>query len=93
MPKLTIDGEEFEAPAGTTVLQAALSRGIEIPHYCYHPALSLTGNCRSVDVTPDNTVLSTQLADLNLRVRNSGAVRDGSSRGWLGVLLDKIKPF
>ena len=44
MPKLVIDGEELEVPAGTSILDAALSRGIEIPHYCYHPALPVAGN-------------------------------------------------
>ncbi len=46
MPKLTIDGREIEVAAGTTVLQAALSQGREVPHYCYHPGLSIAGNCR-----------------------------------------------
>jgi len=46
MPKITIDGEEIEVPQGTTVLQAALSVGREIPHFCYHPGLSVSGNCR-----------------------------------------------
>ncbi len=46
MPKLTIDGKEVEAKAGNTVLQAALAQGLEIPHYCYHPGLSIAGNCR-----------------------------------------------
>jgi len=46
MPRVTIDGVEIEVPAGTTVLQAALSRGREVPHYCYHPGLSIAGNCR-----------------------------------------------
>ncbi len=46
MPRVTIDGVEMEVSAGTTVLQAALSRGREIPHYCYHPGLSIAGNCR-----------------------------------------------
>jgi NADH-quinone oxidoreductase subunit G len=46
MPKLQIDGEEFEVAEGTSVLEAAQSRGVEIPHYCYHPALSIAGNCR-----------------------------------------------
>jgi len=46
MPKLTIDGREIEVEAGRTVLQAALSAGNEIPHYCYHPGLSIAGNCR-----------------------------------------------
>jgi NADH-quinone oxidoreductase subunit G len=46
MPKVVIDGQEIHCPAGTTVLQAALSVGREIPHYCYHPGLSIAGNCR-----------------------------------------------
>ncbi|HUU46793.1 MAG TPA: molybdopterin-dependent oxidoreductase, partial [Acidobacteriota bacterium] len=33
-------------PAGTTVLQAAEQLGIFIPHYCYHPGLSIAGSCR-----------------------------------------------
>jgi NADH-quinone oxidoreductase subunit G len=46
MPKVRIDGDEIEVPAGTTILQAALTRGREIPHYCYHAGLSIAGNCR-----------------------------------------------
>ena len=46
MPKLILDGEELEVAPGTTVLAAALSRGREIPHYCWHPGLSISGNCR-----------------------------------------------
>ena len=46
MPKFTLDGQEIEAPAGTTILNAALARGKEIPHFCYHPGLSIAGNCR-----------------------------------------------
>jgi len=46
MPKLTIDGREIEAAPDATVLQAALSVGAEVPHYCYHPGLSVAGNCR-----------------------------------------------
>jgi NADH-quinone oxidoreductase subunit G len=46
MPKLTIDGREVIVPDGTTVIQAAEKLGIFIPRYCYHPALSIAGNCR-----------------------------------------------
>ena len=46
MPKLTIDGIEVEVPAGTTVMQAAEKLGIEIPRFCYHDKLSVSGNCR-----------------------------------------------
>ena len=41
-----IDGIEVEAPEGYNVIQAAELVGIEIPHFCYHPALSVSGNCR-----------------------------------------------
>ena len=46
MPKCTIDGKEIEVPPGTTVIQAALQLGIEIPHFCWHPDLPVDGNCR-----------------------------------------------
>ncbi len=46
MPKIKIDGKEYEALEGETILQAAQRNGIYIPRYCYHPALSVAGNCR-----------------------------------------------
>ena len=46
MPKLTIDGQEVEAAPGSTILQTVLSQGRVVPHYCYHPGLSIAGNCR-----------------------------------------------
>jgi NADH-quinone oxidoreductase subunit G len=46
MVKITLDGEEIEVEAGKTILQAALTQGREIPHYCYHDGLSIAGNCR-----------------------------------------------
>ncbi len=46
MPKLTIDGKEITVPDGTTVLQACEKMGIDVPRYCYHPGLSIAGNCR-----------------------------------------------
>ncbi|MCL5966915.1 MAG: 2Fe-2S iron-sulfur cluster-binding protein [Deltaproteobacteria bacterium] len=46
MPTLTINGIATTVPDGTTILNAAKRIGIEIPHYCYHPKLSIAGNCR-----------------------------------------------
>ena len=46
MPKLIIDGKEIEVPSKTTIIQAAEKLGINIPRYCYHPALPVAGNCR-----------------------------------------------
>ena len=46
MPKLTIDGKEVEVAPGTNLIEAARQAGVEVPHYCYHPALSIAGQCR-----------------------------------------------
>jgi NADH-quinone oxidoreductase subunit G len=46
MPELIIDGRRVESPDGSTVIQAAERLGIFIPRYCYHPGLSIAGNCR-----------------------------------------------
>jgi len=45
---LTIDDVVVTVPAGTSILKAALSVGIDIPHLCYDPALDLppTSSCR-----------------------------------------------
>src|SRR5919106_2384473 len=44
--KLTIDGREVTTTKGKTVIQAAADVDIPIPYYCYHPKLSIAGNCR-----------------------------------------------
>jgi NADH-quinone oxidoreductase subunit G len=46
MPKIDIDGRAIEVEDGVNVIQAADRLGIEIPHYCWHPGLSVAGNCR-----------------------------------------------
>ena len=55
MPKITIDGKIFDVEAGTTIIAAARSNGIEIPNFCWHPALSISGNCRMCLVEIENT--------------------------------------
>lgn len=46
MPTLVIDGRELPFEPGQTVIQVAHAHGIDVPHYCYHPGLSIAGNCR-----------------------------------------------
>jgi len=46
MPQIIIDGRIIEAAPGKTIIEAALENGITIPHFCWHPALSVAGNCR-----------------------------------------------
>ena len=43
---LTVDGKKITAPAGTLLIEACKSVGIEVPSFCYYPGLSLQGACR-----------------------------------------------
>jgi NADH-quinone oxidoreductase subunit G len=68
MPKLTIDGKEIEVAPGTNLIEAARALGIEVPYYCYHPGLSVAGQCRlcmvDIDKTPRPTIAcNTQATD------------------------------
>jgi len=53
--KITVDGTEYETQEGRTILQALdelgiLMNGVDIPHYCWHPKLSIDGSCRLCQV-------------------------------------------
>jgi len=43
---VNVDGKDIAVPKGTNVIEAARQGGIDIPHYCYHPKLTVVGNCR-----------------------------------------------
>jgi NADH-quinone oxidoreductase subunit G len=43
---LTVDGKKVTAPAGTLLIEACKTVGIEVPSFCYYPNLSLQGACR-----------------------------------------------
>jgi len=43
---VNVDGKEIAVPKGTNMIEAAKMVGIDIPHYCYHPKLTISGNCR-----------------------------------------------
>jgi NADH-quinone oxidoreductase subunit G len=55
MPTITVDGRALEVAAGRTILQALddlglLMNGVDVPHYCWHPKLSIDGSCRLCQV-------------------------------------------
>ncbi|MGH9513031.1 MAG: NADH-quinone oxidoreductase subunit NuoG [Terriglobales bacterium] len=43
---ITVDGKKVTAPAGTLLIEACKTAGIEVPSFCYYPNLSLQGACR-----------------------------------------------
>ena len=46
MPSFELDGKTVEFEPGEKILSAAMRAGIQIPHYCYHPGMSVVATCR-----------------------------------------------
>ena len=43
---VNVDGQAIAVPKGTNMIEAARLAKVEVPHYCYHPKLTISGNCR-----------------------------------------------
>ncbi|MBP1654683.1 MAG: nuoG, partial [Bacteroidetes bacterium] len=68
MVTVTIDGKQIQANPGQTIIEVARDHGMEIPHFCWHPKLSVAGNCRmclvEVEKNPKLAIAcSTQVAE------------------------------
>ncbi|MBR9974354.1 MAG: (2Fe-2S)-binding protein [Bacteroidetes bacterium] len=46
MITITIDGKEIQTEPSKTIIEAAFENGVYVPHFCWHPALAISGNCR-----------------------------------------------
>jgi NADH-quinone oxidoreductase subunit G len=78
MPKFTIDGRELEVEPGRTIIEAASDAGIDIPHYCWHPHLSIAANCRMCLVEVENA--PKLLPACEVRVRDGMVVHSHSPK-------------
>ncbi len=91
MPSVSIDGREVNVPDGTTVIQAAEKLGIFIPRYCYHPGLSIAGNCRiclvEVENFPKLQIACNLLATEGLVVHTKSDKAEDGRRAVLEFLL------
>ena len=50
MAKIRIDGETYEADPANNLLQECLSRGLDLPYFCWHPCMGSVGACRQCAV-------------------------------------------
>lgn len=50
MPELIIEDRPVQVPEGANLIQAARKVGVDIPHFCYHPGLTVVGSCRMCQV-------------------------------------------
>ena len=46
MARVDIDGKSYELEAGQNLLHACLSQHLELPYFCWHPAMGSVGSCR-----------------------------------------------
>lgn len=76
-------------PNGTLVLQA--TKVIEKDNETQ--TLVLSGVARQEDVTNRNTIMSSQMANLSLTVKNEGDVRDAADKGLLTRVLEAVFNF
>lgn len=76
-------------PNGNLVLAASKKISAEAESY----TITVTGTCRMEDVTADNTIVSTQIAELEITKDSTGAIKDATKRGVLHRLLDWVNIF
>lgn len=76
-------------PNGTVVIEARKT----IQNNEESQTIILSGTCRSEDVTTSNTVLSSQLADLQVISKTEGQVKDTATKGWIPRVLEAIFNF
>ena len=59
MPTIFVDDRAIEAKTGDNLLEVLLSNGIDVPYFCWHPAMGSVGACRQCAVVgyanPDDT--------------------------------------
>ncbi|KAB2969445.1 MAG: molybdopterin-dependent oxidoreductase [Thermoanaerobaculia bacterium] len=92
MPIVTIDDRTLEVPAGTNLIEAASRVGVQIPHYCYHPRLSVVGQCRMCMVEIQGmpklqAACSTQVVRDGMVVRTSSEPAADAQRAIMEFLL------
>lgn len=46
MTKITLNNQQLEVEDGISIFKVCQQQGLKIPHFCYHPKLSVAGNCR-----------------------------------------------
>ena len=82
MAKVTIDGTEVEVQEGLNVIEAAKAADVHVPHFCYHPSLTVVGQCRMCLVEVEGMP--------KLQAGCSTTVKDGIR--WRVAVRDVVEP-
>ncbi len=88
---LTVDGKKVTAPAGTLLIEACKTVGIEVPSFCYYPNLSLQGACRmclvKIEKMPKlQTACTTVISEGMVVITDSDEIKQ-ARKGMVELLL------
>ena len=78
-----------EMPNGDLFLEG--TKVVLINNEEYH--LYVSGLVRPTDISPDNSVQSTRIADAQIEFTGRGDLADQQRKGWFGRMFDSINPF
>ncbi len=78
MVKVMVDGKTVEVANTTNALEACRAAGVEVPHFCYHPKLSVVGQCRMCMVEIDG--MPKVQASCTVPVRDGMVIHASSER-------------
>ncbi|MFZ0137221.1 MAG: NADH-quinone oxidoreductase subunit NuoG [Candidatus Sulfotelmatobacter sp.] len=88
---LTVDGKKVTAPAGTLLIEACKTVGIEVPSFCYYPNLSLQGACRmclvKIEKMPKLQTACTTVISEGMIVTSDSAEIKQARKSMLEMLL------
>ncbi|MDD3344313.1 MAG: 2Fe-2S iron-sulfur cluster-binding protein [Sulfurospirillaceae bacterium] len=91
MANITVDGKILEVKEGALLIEELLANAINIPHFCYHPALGKDGNCRMCMVEIEGQKRPQIACDTPIKhgmiVRTKGANIDRVKRSILEMEL------
>src|ERR1700749_4371769 len=88
---ITVDGKKLAVPAGTLLIEACKTVGIEVPSFCYYPGLSLQGACRMclvrVEKMPKLQTACTTVVTEGMGVTTESDERRKARQSRIGLLL------
>jgi NADH-quinone oxidoreductase chain G len=88
---VTVNGKELQLPKGKNLLQALLDTGHYVPHYCYHPSLSIAGNCRlcliEIEGRPKPEISCNMIVSDGLKIKTEGELVESCRKGMMEFLL------
>jgi NADH-quinone oxidoreductase subunit G len=86
-----VNGQELMLPKGRNLLQALLDAGHDVPHYCYHPSLSVDGSCRlcliEIEGQPRPEISCNMVVSEGLSIKTDSEMVESCRTGMMEFLL------